>query len=202
MTHGELDWQRRLPQAGGTYGKEVHYSWKNWAPRWASARPRRMGHGHHWPVKDVGGAAPTKTGDKGQTLIREFEGCRLDAYVCPAGVLTIGVGHTGPDVHDGQKITQAVANQLLRDDLDRFEKAVVDLITVPLDQCEFDALVSFAFNCGAGALSESTLRRRLNAGDEKARVFAEELPRWTSGGMAGLVRRRDAEVRQPTKLYP
>lgn len=84
---------------------------------------------------------------------------------------------------------------MLAKDLERFEKAVTDLIEVPLDQCEFDALVSFTFNCGAGALSESTLRRRLNAGDDKWRVFAEELPRWTSGGMAGLVRRREAEVR-------
>ena len=105
------------------------------------------------------------------------------------------MGHTGPEVVEGMQVSQAVANQLLRDDLDRFEKAVVDLITVPLDQSEFDALVSFAFNCGAGALSESTLRRRLNAGEDKATVFASELPRWTSGGMAGLVRRRDAEVR-------
>ena len=162
-----------------------------------------MGNGHHWPVKDVGGAAPTTTGELGQALIREFEGCRLTAYLCPAKVWTIGVGHTGPDVVEGMQVSQAVANQLLRDDLERFEKAVVELIIVPLDQCEFDALVSFAFNCGAGALSESTLRRRLNAGEEKARVFAEELPRWTNNGLAGLVRRRDAEVRLANdKTYP
>ena len=91
--------------------------------------------------------------------------------------------------------TQTSADELLATDLQRFEKAVTDLITVPLDQYEFDALVSFAFNCGAGALQESTLRKRLNKGDPKSAVFAEELPRWTSGGMAGLVRRRDAEVR-------
>ena len=110
-------------------------------------------------------------------------------------MLTIGVGHTGPDVHEGQQITQAVANQLLRDDLDRFEKGISDQINVPLNQCEFDALVSWAFNCGLGATADSTLRRRLNAGENKPTVFAEELPRWTSGGMAGLIRRRDAEVK-------
>ena len=128
-------------------------------------------------------------------MIKHFEGCELTAYYCPANVLTIGVGHTGPDVYEGQQITQAVANQLLRDDLDRFEKAVINSIDVPLDQSEFDALVSFTFNCGAGALQDSMLRTRLNRGETKRTVFAEELPRWTSGGMAGLVRRRHAEVR-------
>ena len=128
-------------------------------------------------------------------MIKHFEGCELTAYYCPVGVLTIGVGHTGPDVYEGQQITQAVANQLLRDDLDRFEKAVINRIDVPLDQSEFDALVSFTFNCGAGALQDSMLRTRLNRGETKATVFAEELPRWANGGLAGLVRRRDAEVK-------
>ena len=91
-------------------------------------------------------------------------------------------------------ITQAEADQLLADDLDRFEKAVVDLINVPFNQNEFDATVSFAFNCGSGALADSTFRRRINAGEDKATCFKEEFPRWTSGGMAGLVRRRDEEV--------
>ena len=66
---------------------------------------------------------------------------------------------------------------------------------MPLDQEEFDATVSFTYNCGEGALADSTLRRRLNSGESKPKVFAEELPRWTSGGMPGLVRRRDAEVK-------
>ena len=107
----------------------------------------------------------------------------------------MGFGHTGPEVVPGYTISQPVADQLLRDDLDRFEKAVITNIDVPLDQFEFDALVSFSFNCGAGALQESTLRKRLNRGEDKATVFSQELPRWTSGGMAGLVRRRDAEVK-------
>lgn len=107
----------------------------------------------------------------------------------------MGFGHTGPEVVPGYSITQPVADQLLRDDLDRFEKAVIQNIDVAIDQCEFDALVSFTYNCGAGALAESTLRRRLNSGENKSLVFAEELPRWTNGGLAGLVRRRDAEVK-------
>ena len=155
---------------------------------------------------DGGGTAtptPSKTGQLGQELIKEFEGCRLESYLCPASIWTIGVGHTGPDVVQGLHITQAVANQLLRDDLDRFEKAVITNIDVALDQCEFDALVSFAFNCGAGALQESTLRKRLNRGEDKPTVFAEELIRWTSGGMAGLVRRREAEIKLAnSKMFP
>jgi len=141
-------------------------------------------------------AAPCKTGELGQELIKHFEGCELTAYrLTGEEHCTIGFGHYGPDVHEGQQITQAVANQLLRDDLDRFEKAVIQNIDVAIDQCEFDALVSFTYNCGAGALAESTLRRRLNRGEDKPTVFAEELPRWTNGGMAGLVRRRNAEVK-------
>ena len=149
----------------------------------------------------TGGSAsstPTSISNTGLQLILHYEGCELTAYVCPAGVLTIGAGHTGPDVYEGQQITQAVANQLLRDDLDRFEKGICDQIDVPLKQEQFDALVSWAFNCGLGATGDSTLRRRLNAGEDVNTVISEELPRWTSGGMAGLVRRRDAEVKLAT----
>ena len=160
-----------------------------------------MGFGCLAAGKVAGGgdtAAPTSTSQQGQELIKHFEGCRLESYPDPASggdPWTIGFGHTGPEVVPGLTITQPVADQMLRDDLQRFEKAVRDLITVPIDQSEFDALVSFSYNCGSGALAESTLRRRLNSGESKPSVFAEELVRWTSGGMAGLVRRRDAEVK-------
>ena len=212
--YGELDVVNGgYPKTGGTYGKEIHYSWKNWAPRWSVANEHD---GWGLDVWNPSGAAPkpegsvetpsakpTKTGAKGQRLIQEFEGLELTAYVCPAGVLTIGYGHTGPDVHRGQTITHEIAQQLLRDDLARFEQSVCQLITVPLDQEEFDATVSFTYNCGSGALADSTLRRRLNSGEPKPKVFAEELPRWTSGGMPGLVRRRDAEVKLANqKQYP
>ena len=151
--------------------------------------------------KVEGGTAPStngKTGTLGRDLIKHFEGCRLDSYLCPSSIWTVGVGHTGPDVGPGMHITQAEADRLLAEDLQRFEKAVTDMITAPLDQCEFDSLVSFAFNTGAGALQESTLRRRLNAGESKPKVFAEELPRWVNGPngpLEGLVRRREAETK-------
>ena len=139
-------------------------------------------------------------------MIREFEGCRLQSYPDPASggdPYTVGIGHTGPEVVPGYEITQAVANQLLRDDLDRFEKGISDQINVPLNQEQFDALVSWAFNCGLGATGDSTLRRRLNAGEEVNTVIAEELPRWTSGGMPGLIRRRNAEVKLATTgIFP
>ena len=149
------------------------------------------------------GVKPTKIGQLGLDLITHFEGCKLYTYVCPAGVKTCCVGHTGPEVEMGQTFTQSECDALLAKDVARFEKAVVDLIDVEIDQCEFDSLTSFAFNCGEGALRDSTLRRRLNSGELKAKVFAEELPRWTNQGLAGLVRRRDAEVRLANqKLFP
>ena len=83
----------------------------------------------------------------------------------------MGYGHTGADVYPGQVITEAEAEALLVKDLKRFEDAVKRLITVPLTQHEFDAIVSFTFNCGEGALQDSTFRRRMNAGEEKTPVF-------------------------------
>lgn len=138
-----------------------------------------------------------KTSAAGKKLITEFEGLRLSAYLCPSNVVTIGVGHTGPDVVMGMNITEGHAMELLAQDLTRFEKAVSQLINAELNQAQFDALVSFAFNCGAGALEESTLRKRLNAGEDPNTVAKEELPKWCkgpNGPLAGLVRRRTAEV--------
>ena len=91
-------------------------------------------------------------------------------------------------------ITEAEAEALLVKDLKRFEDAVNRLITVDINQNEFDAIVSFAFNCGNGALEESTFRRRINSGEDKALCFREEFPRWNSGGLPGLIRRRQAEI--------
>ena len=106
----------------------------------------------------------------------------------------------------GQTYTPTQCDALLAKDLERFEKAVTDLITVPLDQCEFDALISFSFNCGAGALQESTLRKRLNRGEDKPTVFAEELIKWVNGAngpLEGLVRRREAEIKLAnSKMFP
>ena len=94
-------------------------------------------------------------------------------------------------------ITQAEAERLLRGDLNRFEDAVKNTIKVALTQHEFDAIVSFAFNVGAGALEHSTFARRMNAGDSKPLCFKEEFIKWVNGSngpLPGLVRRREAEV--------
>lgn len=130
-------------------------------------------------------------------MIKEFEGCELTAYYCPAGILTIGYGHTGGDVKPGMTITIAEAEALLVKDLVRFEKSVSDLINVELTQHEFDATVSFTYNVGSGALQDSTFRRRINNGEMKGQCFREEFPKWVNGAngpLPGLVRRRDAEV--------
>ena len=116
-------------------------------------------------------------------------------------MLTIGYGHTGPDVYIGQRITEEEADRILRSDLSRFEKSVNELIEVELTQHEFDATVSFSFNVGSGALSSSTFRGRINSGEDKATCFKEEFPKWVNGPngpLPGLVRRRDAEVELAT----
>ena len=138
-----------------------------------------------------------KTSQKGIDLIKSFEGLKLSSYVDAVGVLTIGYGHTGSNVYVNQVITEKEAEELLRHDLAVFEISVNKLISVPLDQEQFDALVSFTFNCGAGSLQESTLRKRLNNGENPNRVAKEELPKWVKGNngpLPGLVRRREAEV--------
>ena len=130
-------------------------------------------------------------------LIKDFEGCRLEAYLCPAGVWTIGYGHTGSSVTEGLKITQADADALLLSDVERFARAVDTQIKVKLSNNQRCALISFVFNVGVGALHESTLRRRLNNGEDPIKVAMEELPRWNKGDgkiLEGLVRRRKAEV--------
>lgn len=135
-----------------------------------------------------------KISTKGLGLIKEFEGCELTAYFCPARILTVGFGSTGPHVKPGMTITESEAETLLLKDLVRFEKAVNELVKVPMTQGAYDALVSFTFNCGEGALEESTLLRELNEGKDPNAVARAQLPRWTNGGLAGLVRRRAAEV--------
>ncbi len=95
----------------------------------------------------------------GMNHIKNWEGLRLKAYKCPAGVWTIGYGHTGPDVKPGGTITQAQADALLDKDTDDAESAVNTLVKVPLSQNQFDALVSFVFNTGIGSFKNSTLLR-------------------------------------------
>ena len=115
-------------------------------------------------------------------------------------MLTIGYGST-TNVTKGMMITEEYAEELLRQDLKRFEQAVERIIKVWLTQNEYDAIVSFAFNVGAGALEHSTFARRMNRGDNKAACFKEEFPKWVNGSngpLPGLVRRREAEVELAT----
>ena len=132
--------------------------------------------------------------EAGVRLVQEFEGCRLDAYRCPAGIPTIGYGATGPDIRMGMVWTQEQADARLVEDLARFAAGVERLVQVDLTDNQFAALVSFAYNVGLGALRDSTLLRKLNAGDYLG--AADQLPRWARAGgriMPGLSRRRLAE---------
>ena len=134
-----------------------------------------------------------KTSKNGINLIKNFEGCRLEAYKCPAGVWTIGYGHTA-GVKQGQKITKFQADALLIIDLEKFEKAVTKLVKKPITQNEFDALVSFAFNVGIGNFEKSTLLRLVNMGQFE--LASKQFERWIYAGgkpLTGLKKRRLAE---------
>jgi lysozyme len=136
----------------------------------------------------------TSISPAGLNLIKDFEGLRLSTYKCASGIDTIGYGSTGAHVKPGMQITQSEADALLAKDLVRFEQAVDGAVKVPINQSQFDALVSFAFNCGVGALQESTLLRLLNQRDYIG--AAAQFDRWVkgpNGPLPGLVRRRDAE---------
>lgn len=136
-----------------------------------------------------------RTSVDGIELIKGHEALRLTSYLCPAGVWTIGWGHTGADVHKGMTITRQEAEALLRQDLVYTEAVVTAAVKVPLAPAQFDALVSFVFNVGAEAFRKSTLLRKLNAGNYDA--VPAELARWNKGGgrvLAGLVRRRKEEA--------
>ena len=132
--------------------------------------------------------------ENGINLIKRFEGCRLKAYRCPAGVLTIGYGHTGCDVSNGMVISQEKAENMLKMDLTVHCNNVSKLVKVPITQNQFDALVSFEFNVGYGALSTSTLLRLLNQG--KYTEASKQFERWVYAGgkpLEGLKKRRIAE---------
>lgn len=143
-----------------------------------------------------------KVSDRGVAFIAAHEGVVLRAYPDPGSggePWTIGVGHTSragpPDVKPGMKIARTQAFDILARDLATFERAVEGAVTVALKQREFDALVSFAFNVGAGNLRSSTLLRKLNAGDRTG--AAAEFARWNRASgrvMAGLTRRRAEEA--------
>jgi GH24 family phage-related lysozyme (muramidase) len=137
-----------------------------------------------------------KTSQNGINLIKEFEGCVLHAYkpLPTEKWLTIGYGHYGSDVKQGQTITQAEAEELLKKDLKRYEDGVNAAVKVAINQNQFDALVSFSYNLGIYAMTHSDLVGFINKGDFKA--ASAEFPKWCHAGgkvITGLVRRRNEE---------
>jgi lysozyme len=135
-----------------------------------------------------------KTSNTGIELIKKYEGCELEAYLCPAGVWTIGYGST-KGVSKGDTITQEEAEQILKNDIMHEAEVYVDnFVTAKLNQNQYDALVSFTFNLGGGALQKSTLLKKLNNGDYQG--AANEFTRWVYAGgkkLNGLVKRRREE---------
>lgn len=139
-----------------------------------------------------------KTDEQGIALIKRFEGCSLSAYQDPVGVWTIGYGWTHPvdgkQISAGMRITREKAVSLLTEGLETYELGVSRLLSVPVTQNQFDALVDFSWNLGISALAGSTLLKKLNSGDIQG--AAGEFMRWCRAGdevLAGLVKRREAE---------
>ena len=139
----------------------------------------------------------------GKDLIKRFEGCKLKAYKCPAGLWTIGFGSTfyedGTKVKEGDVITQQRADELFDLIVEDFAKKVKQLVKQDLTDNNFSAIVSFTFNVGIGNLQKSTLLRKVNA-NPKDKTIPAEFRKWVRANdkvLQGLVRRREAEA----KLY-
>lgn len=135
-----------------------------------------------------------RTSQDGINLIKSFEGFSATPYRCSADVLTIGYGHTGAGVNK-KRITESEGEKILRNDLATAEKAVLRLCGDNLKQHQFDTLVSFAFNLGAGSLQRSTLRQKVLRGEHQA--AADEFLKWIYAGgkkSNGLLRRRMVEA--------
>ena len=134
------------------------------------------------------------TSQNGIDLIKHFEGCELKAYKCPAGVWTIGYGHI-KGVQEGDVITEQQADEMLVEELHEYENYVNTLVDVPLNQNQYDALVSWVYNLGGGNLKASTLLKVLNSGDYSG--VPAQIMRWNKAGgkvLEGLTRRRQAEA--------
>ncbi|MGB3298551.1 MAG: lysozyme [Phormidesmis sp.] len=139
-------------------------------------------------------SGPKRTNKNGLLLIKSFEGLRLKAYRDAVGIWTIGYGTTR-GVKPNMSISGADAEHFLQQDLIRFEQAINEAVSAPVNDNQFSALVSFTYNVGSGALRSSTLLKLLNARDDLRRTAAE-FPRWNKAGgrvLEGLTRRRNAE---------
>lgn len=138
-----------------------------------------------------------KAKDLAVDIITRFEGLEKEAYLDPAGVWTIGYGHTGTAAHAGSRISKLTAEKLLANDLEEAAKGL-NLVQVPLDDYQKAALTSFIFNLGRGNFAGSTLLKKLNSGNYEG--AADELPRWNKAKvdgvlqpLRGLTKRRKAE---------
>ena len=133
--------------------------------------------------------------NKGHDILKDFEGCRLEAYQDSVGVWTIGYGHT-KGVYEGMTITQDEAEQMLLEELVEYEGYIERYVEVPLTQEQFDALTVWVYNLGPTNLSSSTLLKRLN--DGRYDLVPDQIKRWDKAGgkqLAGLTKRRAAEAR-------
>jgi lysozyme len=156
------------------------------------ARKRKSGVKINIKIKPKYGGK-MKISEEGKALIKKFEGCELEAYRCPAGVWTIGYGHT-KGVQQGDVWSQANADEMLDIELEEYEGYINDLVNVELKQHQFDALVAWVYNLGVGNLISSTLLVKLNAGLYED--VPHEIKRWNKANgeiLEGLVRRRLAE---------
>ena len=131
---------------------------------------------------------------EGLALIKFFEGCELEAYKCPAGVWTIGYGHT-KDVKEGDRINKDEANHLLEEEMIEYESYVDDMVEVELNQSQYDALCAWVYNLGPSNFGSSTLLKVLNEG--KYDEVPQQIKRWNKANgevLTGLIRRREAEA--------
>ncbi|WP_114749263.1 lysozyme [Pleomorphovibrio marinus] len=138
--------------------------------------------------------------ERGIQVMHEFEGIKLEAYLCPAKVPTIGWGNTryedGTPVKMGESISRQRADELFKNIASTFARGVDNLVTANLNDNQFSALVCFAYNVGIGNLKRSTLLRKVNANPEDPGIRGEFM-RWNKAGgreLAGLTRRRKAEA--------
>lgn len=134
-------------------------------------------------------------------MIKGWEGCRLTAYRCPAGVLTIGYGHTGADVTPGKRVTQSEADRLFESDIRKFAATVAPLFAgTAINNNQFDALVSLSYNIGSLSVKAPTLLRKVKANPDDPSIRAEFLKHVNARingvlkPLPGLVKRRTAEA--------
>ena len=141
-----------------------------------------------------------KVNAEGYALLKRFEGCRLKAYLCPAGVWTIGFGNTfyedGTKVKEGDVITQQRADELAKFIVEQFATSIRAMIKQPLNENQFSACVSLAYNIGTGGFKKSSVLRKLNVNPLDASI-SDSFRLWNKGGgkvLRGLVNRREAEI--------